>query len=379
MKCRRLMLVFLCICMLTGCIETHVLERLSIMVAIGYDGLEDDKIRVTANFLESQPDAKEHNRTATVDSYTSKGARIKLNEQLPFKVATGQVRSVLFDKKMIDYKMLNEIDVLSRDPTYGDVIYIALVDGTAEELLSHPYKNIPNVGMFLNSLFEHNMKYSWLPSTTLHEFTRCRNREMAELVVPIIKLDKDEIKITGLALFNEDRLAGEATPNEAYYIKALTTGAKEYLYESLIKSEELKQSAMKPYFKYELTKTNVKFIFEILRSNASIHLVNPESKEFNVDVKIDIDIHEISERYLFDKPGAKDALKEQLDRELTKDLQTLLDRLRELNTDSIGFGEYYRSKVRHSDAASKLWEKEFPNTKLNAHVSIDIVRTGTLE
>lgn len=379
MRPKRLLCILLISCLLTGCIEKNILEQLSIMVAVGYDGLDNNKIRVTANFIESQPDAKEHNRTATVDSSTTKAARLRLNEQLPFKIATGQVRTILLDKKMIENKMLNEVDVLSRDPTYGDVIYIALVDGTAEEILSHPYKDIPNVGIFLNSLFDHNMRYSWSPVTTLHEFTRCRDRQTSELVMPIVKLDKDEIKITSLALFDEDRIVGEATPKEAYYIKSLTTGASKFQYESIIKRELVKESALNQYFKQELTKPDVKFVFEIIRSKASIQLVNPETKEFDVNVQMDIDIQEISERYSFDEPGSKDALKEQLDAELTEDLQSLLNRLRKLNADCIGAGEVYRSRVRQSGMTGPEWEKVFPDTKLNANVEIRIVRTGTLE
>lgn len=379
MRLKRLLFILLISCLITGCIEKNILEQLSIMVAVGYDGLDDNKIRVTANFFESQPDAKEHNRTATVDSSTSKAARLRLNEQLPFKVASGQVRTILLNKKMIENKMINEIDVLSRDPTYGDVIYIALVDGTAEELLSHPYKDIPNVGIFLNSLFDHNMRYSWSPVTTLHEFTRCLDRQTSELVMPIVKLDKDEIKITSLALFDQDRLVGEATPKEAYYIKALTTGADKFQYESLIKSDLIKKGPLAPYFKYELTKPEVKFVFEIIRSKASIKLVNPDTMEFNVNVMMDIDIQEISERYLFNEPGSKEELKKQLDAELTKDLQLLLNRLRKINSDCIGVGEVYRSMVRHSGKTGPNWQEEFSNTKLNANVEIRIVRTGTLE
>lgn len=379
MKVRRLLCILLSSCLLTSCIESDVLEHLSLMIAVGYDAVDPETIRVTANFFESQPDAKEHNRTATVESSTTKGAQYKLNEQLPFKVATGQVRSILLDKKMVEYKKLNEIDVLSRDPTYGDVINIALVDGTAEEILNHPYKNVPNVGIFLNSLFEHNIKYSWCQNSTLHEFTRCRDQHTSELVMPIIKLDNDEIKITSLALFHGDQIVGEAVPKEAYFIKALTTGAKKFQYETLISRKEVNESPLKPYFKHGLTKPNVKVVFEIIRNHATIKLVNPETKEFNVNVTLDIDIQEISERYLFNEPGAKEALKKQLNAELTKDLQTLLDRLRKINSDCIGAGEIYRSRVYHSNAVGSKWDEEFPNTKLNADVKIKIVRTGTIE
>lgn len=380
MKRWRLAILLLsCLLLVTGCMETNVLERLSIMVAVGYDAQDDGSIHVTASFIESQPDAKEHNRTGTVKAHTTKGARVRLNQQLPFKVATGQVRTILLNKKMFEKNLLDEVEALSRDPSYGDLIYLAMVDESAEKLMSHQYKDIPNVGIYLNSLFEHNIKYSWCPPTTLHEFTRCRDRQATELVMPIVQMEGDTIKINSLALFNENRIAGEANAKEAYYIKALTSGVKKFQYESAIKKEVIENSPIRPYFKHSLKEPDVKFVYEVIDSKGNIKLIDREALEFDVNIKMNVDIQEITEHYLFQEPGAMDALKHELEKDLTEDLQNLLNRLRKIHVDCIGVGEKYRSMTPHTDLVGSKWREAFANAKLNARVEIDIVRTGTIQ
>lgn len=365
--------------LLTGCLETNILEDLSIMVAIGYDVTKDKHFQVTTSLLESQPEAKDKNRTVTVKAETSKGARRKMNEKLPFETASGQTRVILLDRNIFQMKMVNEIDVLSRDASYGDMIYMALVDGTAKDILSYSYKSIPNIGVYLNTLLEHNEKWSWSPDTTLHRFTRCRDRNTEELALPIIKREGEDVAITGVALFHGDQLVGEVSPRDGFYLKVLTGEGHSYLYQSTIKLEETESSGMKQFLKDPSNKEDINIVFSVLDAKRQIKVKDAQQVEFDVNLQLEIDIQEISERYLFQEKDSMKALRDQLNEELTKDLQSFLDKLVKMNSDCVGFGEILRSKVRKSPMVGERWGKEFPNAKLNAHVDVKMIRTGTIE
>ncbi|OPA78334.1 hypothetical protein BVG16_10625 [Paenibacillus selenitireducens] len=379
MKGLRFISVFVILLLLSGCLKTNVLERLSILVAIGYDAKEDNTFKVTAALMESQPDVKDMNRTVSVDAATSKGARRKMNEMLPHEIANGQLRVILLDRNIFRLKMLNEVDVLSRDPAFGDMVMVAIVDGSVQDLLTYPYKNKSNIGVTVNSLLDHNMKWNWGPLMTLHEFTHSRDIHTKELAIPMMKREGEEIALKGVALLHGDHIVGEATPREGYFLKTMKGEKTSFLYETVIKKSAMQASGMAQFLAMNDGKDEVKVVFHVIQSKGTIKLLDSQNIKFDVNLHIDMDIQEISERYSFEKTGAVEALKRQLSKELTAHLQQFLDKLRKVNSDCVGFGEKYRSLVPHTKLENEKWREAFPKSSIQGRVDIDIIRTGTIE
>lgn len=381
MKVTKLLMILATFLLLAGCLKTNVLERLSIVTALGYDAKKDHTFQVSASYLESLPDAKNKNRTVSVNAETSKGARRKINQKLPYELASGQVRVILLNRDIFHLRMINEIDLLSRDPSFGDMIKVAVVDGSVEELLSYKYESIPNIGTYLNSLLEHNTKYSWSPVMTLHEFTRCRDQNLArDMVLPLIKREGDEVILSNLQLLHGVHIVGEATPKEGYFLKAIRGEPTAYLYECLINKKDLSASGMNRYiYKQSTSNDSIKIVFKVVKSKGRVELTNASSLDFNVTIDMDVDVQEISERYDLKNDEAVNALKHQLNRELTADFQRLLDKLKSLNADCIGLGEKYRSQVSKAQSTKINWSKAFPTASIHGKVNLKILRTGTLE
>lgn len=368
--------------LLSGCTKTKILEQQSLTLAIGYDAKENHSFQVTATLLESEEHSSETNHVVTVEAETSKSARRKLNEKLPNEIATGQTRVVLLNKAIFDLKMLNEIYVLSRDPFFGDMIKIAIVDGSTEDLLTHPYEKFKNIGLSLNSLLDQNTKFNWVPELTLHDFTYFRDTNTLDLAIPTIKREGEEILITTLTLLHGGDIVGEATPKEGFFLKTLKGKKTPYLYEAIIKKKDMKDSGMDQYFEAELNDENtdeVKVVFSIINNEGKIKLADKESKTFEVMIDIDINIEEISQVYKFKEKEAIIALEKQLDKEVSKDLQLFLDKIRKVNSDVVGFGELYRSHTRNGKIVDEQWGDMFPNTIINGKAQIDTIRTGIIE
>lgn len=378
----RLMIFLMVMFLLSGCTKTKILEQQSLTLAIGYDAKENHSFQVTATLLESEEHSSETNHVVTVEAETSKSARRKLNEKLPNEIATGQTRVVLLNKAIFDLKMLNEIYVLSRDPFFGDMIKIAIVDGSTEDLLTHPYEKFKNIGLSLNSLLDQNTKFNWVPELTLHDFTYFRDTNTLDLAIPTIKREGEEILITTLTLLHGGDIVGEATPKEGFFLKTLKGKKTPYLYEAIIKKKDMKDSGMDQYFEAELNDENtdeVKVVFSIINNEGKIKLADKESKTFEVMIDIDINIEEISQVYKFKEKEAIIALEKQLDKEVSKDLQLFLDKIRKVNSDVVGFGELYRSHTRNGKIVDEQWGDMFPNTIINGKAQIDTIRTGIIE
>lgn len=371
------MLIFLVLFVLCGCLKTDVIERQSIVLAIGYDGKKNKNFQVSLTFLEAVRANKEANRSISVEASTSRFARTKINAMLPYKIVTGQTRVILLDKNLFKLNMLNEIDVLSRDPEFGDMIKIAIVEGTAQDVITYSYENYKNIGVSLNSLLDQNAESNWVPSLTLHDFAFGRDTPTLQLVIPIIKRDGEEISVTSLALLNGSHIVGEATPKEGFFIKTLRKKNTNYLYEVILNKEEMKASGMDRYLAH--IPEEVKVVFQVINSNGKIKLVDPNMKKFNAKIDLDVVIEEVSQRYMFKESGAIETLEHQLEIKLTKDLQHFLDKIRAINSDCVGFGEKYRSLSSNSSQVMEQWNDIFPNTILSGELDITMIRTGIIE
>ncbi|GIP42905.1 hypothetical protein J45TS6_13640 [Paenibacillus sp. J45TS6] len=382
MKHLRILLFLLVMFLLSGCPKANILEQQSLTLAIGYDAKENHSFQVTATLLESEEHAEDTSHIVTVEAETSKSARRKLNEKLPNEIATGQTRVVLLNKAIFDLKMLNEVYVLSRDPFFGDMIKIAIVDGSTEDLLTHPYEKYKNVGMSLNSLLDHNTKFNWVPELTLHDFTYFRDTNTLDLAIPTLKREGEEIVINSLSLLHGGDIVGEASPKEGFFLKALKGKRTPFLYEAIIKKKDMKKSGMDQYFLTEFNDENtdeVKVVFSIIKNKGKVKLIDEESRTFEASIDMDINIEEISQVYDFKQNKAIIALEKQLDIEVTKDLQSFLDKIRKVNSDIIGFGELYRSHAKDGKFVDEQWEDIFPNTKIHGKAQIDTIRTGIIE
>ncbi|WP_160031664.1 Ger(x)C family spore germination protein [Paenibacillus sp. An7] len=382
MKRLRIMFFLIVMLLLSGCPKTKILEQQSLTLAIGYDAKENHSFQVTASLLESEEHAGDTNRVVTVEAETSKSARRKLNEKLPNEIATGQTRVVLLNKAIFDQKMLNEVYVLSRDPFFGDMIKIAIVDGSTEDLLTHPYEKFKNIGMSLNSLLEHNSRFNWVPELTLHDFTYFRDTSTLDIAIPTIKREGEEIVITSLSLLHGGDIVGEASSKEGFFLKTLKGKKTPYLYETIIKKKDMKESGMDQYFHTELNDENtdeVKVVFSIIKNKGKVKLVDKESRTFEASLDIDINIEEISQVYKFKENKAILALEKQLGKEVSKDLQSFLDKIRKVNSDVVGFGELYRSHSKDGKVVDEQWGDMFPNIKIHGKAQIDTIRTGIIE
>lgn len=377
MRGLRLWVALVLLIVLSACQRTSVIERQSILMALAYDAKENKTFQVTGTYMEAQREAKETSRTISVEADTSKGARRKMNQMLPYEVASGQTRVILLDRGIFRYKMLNEIEVLSRDPFYGDMINIAIVDGSPGDLLKYKYEKYSNIAVSLNNLLEHNTKMNWVPSMTLHDFTRSRGINRLDLAVPLIKKEQEDVTLTSLALLHKDQIVGETKPNEGFFLKTLKGTNTPYLYEINIKKEDMHDSGMDRYLKDG--SDEVKVVFNVTKSTGKIKLVDQKDLKFNADVNIDVDIQEVSQRYNFIEKGAIKALEHQLNIELTKELQQFLDKLRKVNSDCVGFGEIYRSRVGNSEVVDEKWGDMFPQSSLKGQVTIKVIRTGIIE
>ncbi|TVX92026.1 Ger(x)C family spore germination protein [Paenibacillus agilis] len=368
--------VVIMLVLLSGCFHSNVLERTSISVAVGYDKIGEGKIQTSSVLYgATSKEGKESSQVITVEGETSKGARLNLNQKLGYKVVSGQIRFIAYEGELARDGILSIVDTLSRDPSYGDMMYLAVTEKPIRDILAYKYPNISNVGNYLTRLIAHNIEDSWVPSCTLHDFRNDFYSAGKEAVLPIVERTNNEVNVTALALFQKDVMVGKIEPEQAVYIKLLLDREQPESLEVKMQKDGMAKYVKNVHHPFETIKTAL----GNLGSKSSIKLISKDELQFDIHIRMNVELQEISEDYDFTEKGAVQQLETELSKQMSIDLLNALNQLKRLKSDAVGFGEVYRSSVRNSRLTKDRWQDMFPKAKFNTKVTVNLIRTGTIE
>lgn len=358
----------------TSCVQTSVLEKLGLTVALGYDASSEGKLTVTSVLTNPEPEAKKKTKIVSCIAGSSKGARICNNRKMSHTLVNGQVRVVVFDDKLSKQGIRDVVENLTRDPFFGDMIFLAISEGPAQEMLNYRYEQISNIGTFLYQLLLQHIKDDWVPSSTVHDYRSAFYSAGRDPVLPVLRKQSNGVEISGLALFQGDKVVGSIGAGEGYLLK-LFLGKT-----AMLKEIEIDRDKLRPFL-HENRKADdhVRVVISTLSSKKHIRLLSISPLKFQVNLRINADLQEITDEYDLSQPQASKLLQQKTGEALTKELDHFIKKLQKINSDAIGFGEAYRSSVRHSGLTADKWKKMFPNAIIQPQVEVNIVRTGTIE
>lgn len=365
---------FLSLCMISGCLNTSILERQALTIASGYDFLEEQgKIQVTTVLLQSEPEAREKTHVVSSIADTIKGARQGINRKLHRSLVAGQLRVILFNQNLAKKGITDFTNTVARDPSIGDMIYLAVSEGPSMSLLNHRYTEIANIGNYLFRMLDQNIKTNEIPSSTIHEFRRDVQGVGRDAVLPILKEVDDEVVISGIALFHDDRMVDSVSPKNGAILNLILHKNKLGFYEVV-----MERAPLSPYI---LNKKGgkVKAVIKSIKNNSQIKLVSTNPVQFNITSKIEGELEEISHNYNFQPKGAVAELEKQLGLHIRNEIMQFTKVLQTKNSDAFGLGEVYRSSVRHSRLTKDKWHEMFPEARIDVQVNVNIMRTGMIE
>ncbi|MGD8191643.1 Ger(x)C family spore germination protein [Brevibacillus ginsengisoli] len=378
MKTRRKTLLYGLIVCLTlfllffaGGVEKRVLERMGLVVVIGYDELPRDRLLGTVVLYQIDPGAKEKVNVISNTAFTSKGFRSAANVESAKKLAGGQIRVVTYHESLARKGIMNLVDSLSRDADIGTGIYLTVSKNKVLDLLSHRYPEFANVGTYIYQNIKQNTNGERLISSTLHEFLHDYYSVGKDPVLPYIAQQGDELMINKIALFKDDRMVGTMSLQDSFLIKLLQNRVSGG-------NIELKIDG-KPLAKYLLKGGQGKpihIVLEQIGSKSKINVVDPNTPTFEIKIKLEARLQEIVTQIDLSKPESLKALQSEANKALEKLLQTFLKETQKMGVDPVGFGLKYDAQVRHAKLTKEKWRGDYNKAKFNISVNTMIIRTG---
>lgn len=358
---------------LSGCAEQKTLEKMGLVTTVGYDLTEDNQILATMVLLQIDPEAPQSSVILSAKSATSKGARNEADLKSPKKLQSGQLRVALFSEEVVRAGLINLADTLARDPSISELTYLAVVEGSTNELLNQKSKQFSDISQLIYKEMDQNIKGEKIPSSTLQEVMHDFYAPGIDPSLPTLKGENGLIKITGMALIKNHRMVGKINDKEAFYLKLINDRFKAGAIEVEIDKEDfnLPESPESP--------AKLAAVLDTIKSKSNINLISQKNLHFELKVKLKTRLLEINQALDLKNPKTLKKLETKLSEKITSDIENMIKNARELGADPFGFGEIYRKSVRKANLTNEKWHSMYPESKVNVKVDFEILRTGVVE
>lgn len=151
-------------------------------------------------------------RTPAADSVDSVArAQAELNRQMTF----GHSRILVISEAFARRGLEQYVDFVRRLPEVRRLIWMAIAEGRAEEILKAKpdLEEVP--ALFLNDMFDDAVRSGRLPPVNMGNFLTRTSSLGEEAVVPILRMGgPNQPEVAGLAVFRGYRMVGKLTPDE---------------------------------------------------------------------------------------------------------------------------------------------------------------------
>jgi spore germination protein len=368
--------------LLTSCgVETKQLERLGLITAIGFDLKKENEIKGTVSVTKFDPMAKVMTNLISADANTLQTLRAEENLATDQRLEMGQLRCVIYSKELAEKGIIQLVNALNRDPTVGNMVYLTIAEKDAFSIISMDEKKIKvNIGTYLYNLIRQNVERELLISPTLHEFNHKFFDYGQDPVLPIIKVNKDKVAISGVALFNDDKMVAKLNNDKLFYLKLLTdeyrTGSKEMEFD---RDEFRKIINTQGGTNFGEIYNKLFISLDTLRSNTSIKLVDKKNLGFKVEVEMDSRLLETTNYLDLGKPANMKFIEKKINKEMESQLKKLLVFFQEKQVDPVGIGNEYMAHVRGKPISQEDWKELYKTAKFEVQVKNTLTKTGTMD
>ncbi|WP_028784400.1 Ger(x)C family spore germination protein [Thalassobacillus devorans] len=378
----------LCALLLSGCWSKRELNELGIVTAIGID-LQDDQYKVTVQVINpSEVSSQEMTTRTAVSTYTAVGNSIfeairRLVTQTPRQVYMAHVREIIFGEEMAKKGIGKALDFLSRDHEMRTDFHLTVAEGMeAEDLLKvlTPLERIPAEKAY--SSIKAGEKY-WAPVQSV-KISDVLSAMLSEGDNPVLtgmrvvgdpeqgsNLDNVEkvnsptrIKISRLAVFQKDHLAGWLTENQSK--------GYSYIVDKVHSSAEF--VPCKDADKGGIT-------LEVFDSTSSMEaVVQAGNPKVTISINIEAGIAEVECPLKLSETAVIHQVEKQFEKRMNNMVTGTVEVLQQdLKSDVLGFGELiHRTDKTYWKTVQEDWENIFPDVETDVKVNVKIKRTGTI-
>ncbi|KRQ87910.1 Spore germination protein A3 precursor [Caloramator mitchellensis] len=344
----------------TGCYDRAPIERTSITVGIGQDLADNETLSASFEFLVFQQGdltSKEVITTTGKSIFEMYNKRLLITKR---RHLPGTIRLLIISEKRAKFGIEDIIDVFLRDQERELNTTVVVSKQKTEEILNLKSKDATTMSEEIEDLARSSFEANFTQrDTNIKDFFNMYFQDGRRIMIPYIEKYKDTVKISGIAVFEKDKMLLVIPEEDAKYVNLLRNdNSKGYL--------SFPKETSKSFDLFCSSRRKVKVDIEDDKVNYTIHvLIYASIKEENSDEFDELSKEQVEE--LQTKYSNK--LKEQLE-EVIKKYQS------NYGIDIYDLQKYALAKLG-KDKADEV-EKQFQNSNINVEVKIKFLSTGRL-
>lgn len=366
-------LLLILLLILTSCWDQRLLKDHKLILTIGYDLEQNEKVVKTVTFPQDitnnpqQSSESNKSEVITTTGDTVKDAENKMDQYIPEKFDRSKSEVIFFGNKMANNGIFSTLDSLYRDLRGPLNATVAIIDETAEEALNLKQTYNLLTSDFYSKLLKSADESGIIKIENVQSICPIILTDGEDIFLPYIKIKdgQSEAEITGVALFSDDVMTGSLNLKESTMLLILTEKAP--------KRTKLNLKVTNNNQKHD--KDFVDFSIRKLKRKVDINTTN-DHVEANIKIKLDIEIDEFSSDHLNDEKRAE-YLTKQINKKLTKLAKETIAKIQKANNDSIQVGQ--QVKAYHNEVWEKTdWKEIYPDIPIDVNFDVNIIRHGII-
>ncbi|WP_161807525.1 Ger(x)C family spore germination protein [Bacillus sp. FJAT-28004] len=343
---------------ITACGDINIVNSIKIVQTIGYDAVENGvtSSAIIANYEEKGNSKLEFIVTESKSFYDSLP---RLNTKLDFPIEYGQLRMALFGDRFARKGIKTAIDSLIRDPKISSRMHLGVADRDAFEILN--LSEIKGDPYFLADMIEQNIMHGNLPMMNLHVTFFNFYGEGRDVFLPYFTVEREEIKIDGLALFKGDKFKTKIGIRDAFVLKMLLENSKNGSVIVPVRGPNQKRDDY--------------FLIKSIDSKSTFKVIGTGSPaSVSIRMKLNAQVKDIPQWIDLTSEYQLASLEKSMEVYFEKEIQKFISLCKRNDVDPLGLGDLIRSRSHEWNA--REFQDQYDALKTTVNVDVRIVRTG---
>ncbi|HWS29766.1 MAG TPA: Ger(x)C family spore germination protein [Clostridia bacterium] len=361
-----------------GCWDNDEIDQLFIVTGIALDTVPDspEQVSITMQVSSTKQEGSDpgsgkqdsgQNSVILLHAVnrTILGGLAQINQNSSHRLLLSHNQIRLYSVDLAQQGIIERMDVLLRDQDARLEVPLAVVDGRAEDMLALEMPSDPTSGIFLGDMFQDMANTSVKYRVRLIDFVGKLLEETTSPVLPLLEVvsreDKQEIKMTGMAVFNGDKMIGRLSNEEALgYIWSLGD----------VKKND-----------FQVNEGTNTALLHIIRLDSKREVVLRQDGVVQVTFYVEATLA-VSELYGFAKFKPKELMPHLVDlaqKEIEEKIAASFTAARKLNADIFGFGtSVYKKYPKEWKDIKKNWNALFLDIDLHVEAKVQLPGTGQI-
>ncbi|WP_200411552.1 Ger(x)C family spore germination protein [Virgibacillus salexigens] len=372
-----MLLCFIPILLLSGCLETKPIERLAIINARGIDLLAEGLIDTTLVMFQFDTQSPDISKIASGSGKTIKEARYDANTKTSFTLTPGQIRLELYGKDVAEKGIISYLNTLVRDARTSDRVLLAITDSSAKEIITQGQQatNI-NVGLFMSGLIKQKIENDSIPKPELYDFTHAFFEKGQDPVLPLISSAEGTPALSSMAMFKDDVYVGKLSLDQAILINMFLKTIHSTPFDIGVDAKPL-EKYLQNFLSGQDNET-IQLNGKVIKGRTNTKIVDPKQLKFQTDVTIQMNLLELSRELDLANEEVTSTLEEQIEKQVKKQYEELLTQTQKMKADPFGYGEIYRINKNNGELKRDQWHELYPEIDVDYKVDVKIVEYGTI-